>query len=457
MPEPLNQVSSGQRRANWVALRTLRQLPKAVGETAGGEQIYEVRSVPLLLDSAAGHFVRLAECARCGRQLAGAPVLTTADLDRPLRPMICADCIRGAGVSTVWEQDGGEPAEEPAAPGERPAPALPASESAVTRPPDPPPTPAEVKQPERLQILEGHLRAVTDRVNELGRITRSHQADLKERAQREEGSAALRDELAALRAASEDVRAEMERLAGAQAELERGQGRGDTPAPAEAGAGLVQLREEVAQLARLVEAQRGEVIGFVTAVGETQRLTSTLSAAHEALAEKVAGWTPADEGERIAARLAEVEGDVAEALARPPAEADLSKVEELISTRLAEVEGRLTDLIARQWGDIETAIAGTVKAYMAGFERASKELIGGQSVLEERIDALADQVIEASRRLDAVRERVAVREAVGLPAPAQPPRDVPSGSFLDNLDRQLDAAARRLASRSQAGAGGADQ
>ncbi|HUR23439.1 MAG TPA: hypothetical protein VMZ73_06165, partial [Acidimicrobiales bacterium] len=159
MPESPNQASSGQRRANWVALRTLRQLPKAVGETAGGEPIYEVRSVHLLLDSSAGNFVRLAECSRCGRQLAGAPVLTAADLDRPLRPMICSDCIRSAGVATFWGTEGGEPA------GERPAPG-----TLVASHPDPAaPSPAEAKQPDRLQIMEGHLRAVTDRVNELGR------------------------------------------------------------------------------------------------------------------------------------------------------------------------------------------------------------------------------------------------------------------------------------------------
>jgi hypothetical protein len=559
MPESPNQVSSGQRRANWVALRTLHQLPKAVGETAGGEQIYEVRSVLLLLDGAAGHFVRLAECSRCGRQLAGAPVLTAADLDRPLRPMICGDCIRGAGVSTVWESEGGEPA------GERPAPAAAVAErvvaeSAAASPPEPAPAPAGVKQPERLQVLEGHLRAVTDRVNELGRITRSHQADLKERAQREEGTeSALREELAALRTVTDDIRAELRRLAEAQTELkglaearaELAEVRAelqslaaaqaevqnlaearaevqnlaevraelqslaasqaelaeaqaelgrepapqdrltpqDIPAPGDAGAGLVQLREEVAQLARLVEAQRGEVIGapgdagaglvqlrgevaqlarlveaqrgevvgFVAAVGETQRLTSALAAAHEALAETVASVGPADVEDRIAARLSVVEGDVAEALARPLAKADLSKVEELVAARLAEAEGRLANQIAGQWGDLETAIEGTVKAYMAGFERAGKELMGGQAVLEERIDTLASQVIEASRHVDAVRERVAVRDAAGHPVPAPAPGEAPPGSFLDDLDRQLDAAARRLAARSQAGAGGADQ
>ena len=260
-----------------MALRTVRQLPKAVGETAGGEPVYEIRSVKLLLESTATNFVRLTECSRCGRELAGAPVLTAADLDRPLRPMICSDCIRSAGVSTVWESEGGEPGGERTAPG-----------TLAASPADPTPAPAEVK-PDRFQVMESHLRAVTDRVNELGRVARAHQADSKERAEREEATAAaLRDELAALRASTEDTRAELHRLAEAQAELERRRAESPPAGGEQAGAGLGQLREELAQLARLVEAQRGEVVGFVTAVGETQAATTNLAVAQEALAERVA-------------------------------------------------------------------------------------------------------------------------------------------------------------------------
>ncbi|HEV3498021.1 MAG TPA: hypothetical protein VHA34_16910 [Actinomycetes bacterium] len=414
MPESPNQASSGQRRANWVALRTLRQLPKPAGETAGGEPVYEVRSVKLLLDGTAANFVRLTECSRCGRELAGAPVLTAADLDRPLRPMICTDCIRSAGVSTVWEPEGGEPV------GERLAPApveLPAGQ------PDPKPAAAHLR-PERLDVLEGHLRAVTDRVNELGRVARAHQADVKERARREEATASdLRDGLASLRASADDTRAELRRLAEGQAEMER---RWAESAPArEAATGVGQLREELAQLARLVEAQRGEVIGFVAAVGETQTATRQLALAQEALAETVA---------------------------QPPAEPDLSKVEELITTRVAEAEGRLAHLVAGQWGDLETAIEGSVNAHMARVVRANEELAHGQAALEERMEALAAQVAQTCRRMEALVDRL---HAVNDAAPTESGPDSgegSAGSFLDGLDRQLEAAARRLAARAQAGA-----
>ena len=385
-----------------MALRTVRQLPKSVGETAGGEPVYEIRSVKLLLDGTAPNFLRLTECSRCGRELAGAPVLTGADLDRPLRPMICTDCIRGAGLSTVWEPEGGEPV------GERPAPAPAEPVASHPEPSHPDPMPAAVQaNQERLDVMEGHLRAVTDRVNELGRVVRAHQADLKERAGREDAIAsALRGELAAIRASMEDARAQATAT----------------------DAGARQLQEEVAQLARLVQGQRGEVAEFVVAVGETQSATRRLAAAQEALAE---------------------------AIARPPAEMDLTKVEELITTTLAEAEGRLTSLIASQWGDLETAIESSVTALMAGVMRANEELARNQAVLEERVAALAVQVAETSRRVEGLADRLDAFVAAPPPepVPAPEPEELSGGGFLDSLDRQLEAAARRLAARTQAGAG----
>ena len=420
MPDSPNQASSAQRRANWVALRTLRQLPKPAGETAGGEPVFEVRSVRLLLDGTAANFVRLTECSRCGRELAGAPVLTAADLDRTLRPMICTDCIRSAGVSTVWESEGGEPMVGRLAP----APA----ELAASRPDPTTPAPAAAR-PERLEALESHLRAVTDKVNELGRVARAHQAELKERAQREESTVSvLREELAAVRASTEDTHRELDRLAGAQAELERRWAEGAPAREAVAGAG--QLREEVAQLARVVEAQRGEVIEFVAAARETQVATSRLAAAQDALAE---------------------------AVARPPSEVDLSKVQELVSTRLAEVEGRLTHLITSQWGDLEKAIESSVNARMAGFLRAREELAGAQEALEERVEALGAEVARACRRVETLADRLDTLDRAALTEPDPNPGDVPAGSFLVSLDRQLEAAARRLSARSQADAARGEQ
>ena len=58
-------------RATWVALRTLRQLPKVVGETSAGDPIVEVRSVRLVLRAGAHHFSRVTTCSRCGREVPG--------------------------------------------------------------------------------------------------------------------------------------------------------------------------------------------------------------------------------------------------------------------------------------------------------------------------------------------------------------------------------------------------
>lgn len=407
MPDSSNQASSLQRRANWVALRTLRQLPRAVGETAGGKPVYEVRSVRLVLDGSETHFLRLSECYRCGRELTGARVLTQWDLDHPFEPMTCSDCIGSAGVSTGPEREGREPS------GERQAPGHPAQRSVSH----------EVK-PERIDAMEVYLRTVTDRVNELGRVARAHQAGVKERSQREESTAAaLRDELALLRASTEESRADIQRVAEAQAALERRWA--ESPPADEAGGGLVQLRAEVAQLARVVEVQRGEVVEFVAAVGETQIATSNLSRTQDALAERLA---------RI----------------------DLPEVEGLLATRLADAEGRLAHQIAGQWGDLETVIESSVKGHTAGALRANEALAGVQAVLKERIDALADQVTEACRRMEGVLDRLAAVEAAFGNAPRSAAEVAPARGFLDSLDRQLDAAARRLAARS-AGAGRADQ
>ena len=88
-------------RANWVALRTLRQLPKVVGETSAGEPIVEVRSVRLVLREGAAHFSRMATCSKCGREVPGAAILSPSDLDHPPHPVICRHCVRTASAPVL--------------------------------------------------------------------------------------------------------------------------------------------------------------------------------------------------------------------------------------------------------------------------------------------------------------------------------------------------------------------
>lgn len=87
-------------RANWVALRTLRQLPRLVGETPAGEPVVEVRDVRLLLRDHATFFNRLVPCANCGRETSGDTVRTPADLDVRPGPAMCRDCRRATAETS---------------------------------------------------------------------------------------------------------------------------------------------------------------------------------------------------------------------------------------------------------------------------------------------------------------------------------------------------------------------
>ncbi|MGH9265138.1 MAG: hypothetical protein ACRD1D_10650, partial [Acidimicrobiales bacterium] len=85
-----------QNRANWIALRTLHQRPKVVGQTPAGDPIFEVRAARLVLPADSHHFSRLVACSKCGREVPGPAVLTPADLDHAPHQVICKDCVRAA-------------------------------------------------------------------------------------------------------------------------------------------------------------------------------------------------------------------------------------------------------------------------------------------------------------------------------------------------------------------------
>ncbi len=77
-------------------MRTLRQIPKVVGQTDAGETIYEARSARLVLRGDAAHFNRLVRCSKCGREVPGRAVLSAADLDQPAQAVVCNDCVEAA-------------------------------------------------------------------------------------------------------------------------------------------------------------------------------------------------------------------------------------------------------------------------------------------------------------------------------------------------------------------------
>jgi hypothetical protein len=88
--------AQSDRRAIWVGLRTLRQRPRYMGRTAGGEPVFDVRSVLLVLRPEAAQFNRLLQCSRCRTDVVGRRVFGPADLYQPPHPVICTKCVRTA-------------------------------------------------------------------------------------------------------------------------------------------------------------------------------------------------------------------------------------------------------------------------------------------------------------------------------------------------------------------------
>ena len=82
------------KRVTWIALRTLREVPKLLGETEAGDAIVGIRSVRLVLPADAGHFRRIVACSTCGNDALGEVVLAPSDLDEPSQPLICESCAR---------------------------------------------------------------------------------------------------------------------------------------------------------------------------------------------------------------------------------------------------------------------------------------------------------------------------------------------------------------------------
>jgi hypothetical protein len=129
-------------RANWVGLRTLRQVPRVVDWMAGGEPVYEIRSVRLVLPRDARHFARLVACSKCGREVPGPTVLTPSDLDNAAHLVICKDCVRAATVPMFDHER---------------------SRGALAAP-DPPASPGTAPDDDRLATVESQARALAAEV-----------------------------------------------------------------------------------------------------------------------------------------------------------------------------------------------------------------------------------------------------------------------------------------------------
>lgn len=257
-----------------------------------------------------------------------------------------------------------------------------------------------------------------------------------------------------MRTSAAGTTAEVQRLAGAQSELERWRAEGPPSPVAGTPAGAGGSGEEVAGLARLVEEQRAELVHLAATLAETQKGHAQLALACQVLEGRLAeavrqlGAGPVDletVEQLVDRRLAE---------AAPAADLpDLAQVEKLVAARLEEVQGRLAEELAGQRGHLQAAIERSVT-----LARVNDDLAGGQAALGERIEALAGQMAQASRRMESLLDRLDVLEAAAYRVDlagdtAAPSKEARAGSLLESLDRQLEAAARRLAARGQAGAG----
>lgn len=195
-------LGSADRRANWVALRTLRQRPAVVGRTEQGDTVYEVRSVRLLLVGGVNHFSQLVHCSKCGRAVPGAPVLAPADLERAPNPMFCARCSASTAPSPP-------PMRQPVA---EPAPA-PAPEIVEL-------IPAEAPEDGRLAVVEAQLAVALAQLGAMAAAQAETNRQVLELAERVErlatDEAPLGEDLALLRA---EVEAQDKRSAESAAQL----------------------------------------------------------------------------------------------------------------------------------------------------------------------------------------------------------------------------------------------
>ena len=294
MPESVGEAAA-RRRANRVGLRTLRQRPRIVGHTAAGLPIYEVRSVRLLLLGDANHFSRLEQCARCGRNSGGAPVLKPDDLDQPTQAMLCRDCNSWAD-SLLPTMDAAAAGPEPPEPPDEPEPPEPPEPPDEPEAPDEPEPPAPEPEPvaavpadggrtapaEAVEAVEARLHAslvaglsqIRTAVGDALQAGTARTTELEGHVRRVGTEVAQilrgqRGELAALSDALAETRAELHRRIDAM------EAREATPAAEPL------IEEALAGLARSVQAHRTEVhatvsAGFSEAVAQVTALEQQL-------------------------------------------------------------------------------------------------------------------------------------------------------------------------------------
>ena len=439
-----------QRRATWVGLKTLRQRPKMVGRTRSGEPVFEVRSVRLVLRADAGHFSRLAECSKCGREVPGPPVLGPADLDRPAHSVICKDCVRASVAASPLQPERRQVRPETA-------------NTPAAEPESEPSKPVEPADDVRLAAMEAELQSAMSRLAELADVQdeelaesrlqealRKGLADIRaEVLEASEGSTARADlealaqvvqaqqrQLVSLSAELDETRADVQRLAGVQrdetAESRLQEGLADIRAEVLRSSESGPAWEDVEALAQLVQGQQGQVVSLSAVLDETR-------AEVKRLAESDLESRTAPAGAGIAGLEERLRGDVA----------------------------TLVQLVETLRGDIEGPLGTSAQNGMAMVVRAIQELAQGRDEVKARLDALASAIEEGGGRVQELELRIEKSidglsaalddyrrelrlsattngrlDRAGEPAASGTPTP---GELLDGLERQLQEAESRLA------------
>ena len=435
MPEDVERAPA-DRRAAWVGMRTLRQRPTVVGQTGAGEAIYEVRSVRLVLAPGSAHFNRLVQCYKCGWEMAGPPILTPTELDRPANRLFCASCVRA-------------PRQGESVPPSRPA--TPPQPAAVVEAGQRDDEPRDDGDPVdgRLAAVEAELAAVVQRLDALAAVdTRPLAAALSEAQADIRNLAALQEDCTRVvvhlaerldHPPATDIDATLEyRLEEARAATAGMIAAERQQLQAALTEGLDAVRAEIASrelgqpaaLAGLLETQRREV---EAALQDVARQTVT------AVAVPLKDLT--DSREEVMGRL----GALAEAL-------------DLARTQVASLEERIDGLSSSAQAQREEAERMPIEAAreaLAAVGAPLRDLTLARQELEHRLELLAEwadagdarqHVLE--QRLNECAERITVideRHAAQMASPPAPVR--PPGELLQSLERQLREAEARIAKR----------
>ncbi len=364
IPDPPTPAARRHSRANWVGLRTLRQIPKVVGETAVGEPIYEAQSVRLVLRAGAAHFNRIVACAECGSDVPGSSVLSPADLEHTPSPLICKGCAEtvSAGVPPV----------------ER-------ATSDVGDPGTPPPDTGVPAAAERASVDGARLAVLERRSADLAEKLESHRAELQ--AALDGRIEQTQAEIATLAARAEELaRAHDDRLEQLHATF--------SSEAIRAGAavdrvvqGSSELREAQAEIGRRLEelADRLPQNGGTTSV-PAHALDARLQALEHRLEETVERLTERDE---VQAELRVVlEG----------------RVDQLAAA--LERDGRPAEGGVAPIGSEKQALA-TAQSDSAALAQVKAELATVEELLNQRLDRMAEK---AARVEEAEAERVRALE-----------------------------------------------